>query len=196
MGALKNGYRVIDSTYTAYYLDCGFANWLSGANSWCDPYKSWLAVYNHSVTQGIPAEYAQGILGGEVCLWGESVDDNNLEPRLWPRAAAGAERWGRDEPIDADEIDELFHRMAVMRDWMVWRGVVASPVQPEFCTLYPAYCDYYRDAILDRSLRSQKGWQAKLREHGLGAFVAAFVAQGWDVMQYWNEMTMEDAAAM
>ena len=76
---------------------------------------------------------------------------------------------------------------------MVWRGVVASPVQPEFCTLYPAYCNYYRDAILHES---KTGWKAVMREHGLGDWIAVFAAQGWDVMEYWSEMTMEDVTAM
>merc|ERR1712013_275211 len=156
----------------------GFGNWLSGANSWCDPYKSWLAGYNHSVSEGVPAQFLQNVLGGEVCLWGEAVDDANLEPRLWPRAAAGAERWWTDEAIDeADEgaLNTLFLRMARMRDWMLWRGVAASPVQPEFCTLYPKYCDEYRNAIARESRRAAQSskarnsdWKAKLREHGLG----------------------------
>jgi len=145
--ALENGFKVIDSIYTSYYLDCGFGNWLTGGKSWCDPYKTWLDIYNHSLTEGVADEYLSGILGGEVCLWGEAVDENNLGPRLWPRAASAAERWWRDEALPMNELNEGFRRLAMQRDWMVHRGIIASPVQPEFCTLYPSYCDYYRDTI-------------------------------------------------
>lgn len=142
--------------YTSYYLDCGFGNWLSGGNSWCDPYKTWLNIYNHSLTDEVPEQYFNGILGGEVCLWGESVDDNNLSPRLWPRAAAAAERWWRDEILPMNELNEAFYRMAMQRDWMVHQGIIASPVQPEFCTLYPSYCDYYRDTIYDQMEQNEE----------------------------------------
>ena len=191
--ALQNGFKVIDSTsYTSYYLDCGFGNWLTGGNSWCDPYKGWLNIYNHSITQGIPSQYFKDIIGGEVCLWGESVDDYNLQPRLWPRAAAAAERWWRDEPLDMKTVDDLFHRIAMQRDWMVYRGIVASPTQPEFCTLYPQYCNYYRDQILNQ----EPDWKMKLREYNLDQFIHIFEEHGWDMVQVWKQISFDHAQEM
>jgi len=193
LAALKNGFKVIDSTYTSYYLDCGFGNWLGGGNSWCDPYKTWLNIYDHSLTDGIPAEYLNGIMGGEFCLWGESVDDNNLQPRLWPRAAAAAERWWTDTaPNGADSLNELFFRIAMQRDWMVHQGIIASPVQPRFCTLYPSYCDYYRNGKMSQS----KKWKSKLAEYGLDQFASVFEEHGWDMMEYWKELSRDTAEEM
>ena len=191
--ALKNGFKVIDSTYTSYYLDCGFGSWLTGGNSWCDPYKTWLNIYNHSLTDGIPSQYFKDIIGGEVCLWGESVDDYNLQPRLWPRAAAGAERWWRDEPLLMNKLDNTFYRIAIQRDWMVYQGIIASPVQPEFCTLYPAYCDYYRDDILNNY---DDEWKMKLKDYKLDDFIDLFEEHGWDMMEFWKDMSFESAQKM
>eukprot|EP00026_Physarum_polycephalum_P004805 Phypoly_transcript_04829.p1 GENE.Phypoly_transcript_04829~~Phypoly_transcript_04829.p1 ORF type:complete len:561 (+),score=61.11 Phypoly_transcript_04829:52-1734(+) len=83
---VKAGYRAIVSNYNAWYLDCGFG-------TWC-PYCTWLDAYNNEPTAGsdlTPAEEAL-ILGGEAGLWSEMVTDRNIDSRLWPRAAAVAER--------------------------------------------------------------------------------------------------------
>ncbi|EER10586.1 beta-hexosaminidase a, putative, partial [Perkinsus marinus ATCC 50983] len=56
----------------------------------------WAKFYDVPLTRD-----KDGILkGGEACMWGESVDDSVFMPRVWPRAAAVAERlWCADERI-------------------------------------------------------------------------------------------------
>ena len=53
--ALK-GYRVIDSASSYLYLDCGLGNFVTGGNSWCDPYKTWFKIYVHDPILGKPFE--------------------------------------------------------------------------------------------------------------------------------------------
>ena len=36
---LKNDYKIIVSNADAWYLDCGFANWVNDGSNWCSPYK-------------------------------------------------------------------------------------------------------------------------------------------------------------
>ena len=36
---LKNGYKIIVSNSDAWYLDCGYANWVGEGSNWCSPYK-------------------------------------------------------------------------------------------------------------------------------------------------------------
>ncbi|GLV44862.1 Hexosaminidase 2 [Carabus blaptoides fortunei] len=83
---LEKGYRLIISTKNAWYFDHGF---------WGNTqYYTWRTVYKNRIPRD------KGVLGGEVCMWGELVDEASVEPRVWPRAAAAAERLWSDPDTD------------------------------------------------------------------------------------------------
>lgn len=70
------------------------------------------------------------MLGGTACAWGEYIDAVNAINRVWPRAAAVAERlWSKD----ADSVDSAKHRLADLRCRMLSRGIAAQSMGPGFC---------------------------------------------------------------
>eukprot|EP01012_Entosiphon_sulcatum_P068698 TRINITY_DN9903_c0_g1_i1.p1 TRINITY_DN9903_c0_g1~~TRINITY_DN9903_c0_g1_i1.p1 ORF type:complete len:531 (+),score=89.29 TRINITY_DN9903_c0_g1_i1:22-1593(+) len=138
---LQQGYRIIDSNYKMLYLDCGEGNWISGGASWCDPFKTWDTVYNYNPLTGVPPAQQAQVLGGEVCVWGETIDGTNFETKLWPRAAAAAERFW-DNPTSPDMIGAL-HRLRDVRNAMLGMGIAVTPLQPQFCAT-SNFCDIYK----------------------------------------------------
>jgi hexosaminidase len=66
-------------------------------------------------------EQAARILGGEACMWSELVDGETVDSRVWPRAAAIAERfWSAKELTD---VDSMYARLEAVSHLLEWTGV-------------------------------------------------------------------------
>nr|GMC96037.1 beta-hexosaminidase 1 [Ipomoea batatas] len=51
----------------------------------------WDEVYYADPLEDIDdAQQQKLVLGGEVCMWGETADASNVQQTIWPRAAAAA----------------------------------------------------------------------------------------------------------
>jgi len=71
----------------------------------------------HYLVDPLPAasdlspEQQARILGGEACMWTEQAGPQTIDSRIWPRAAAVAERlWS---PRNVDSVDDMYRRLAV-----------------------------------------------------------------------------------
>lgn len=80
-----------------YYLD-GMKS--AGEHYLADPDPS---------NSGLTAEERGRILGGEVCMWGEQVDQHTIDSRIWPRSAAIAERFW--SPENVRDVNDMYRRL-------------------------------------------------------------------------------------
>jgi hexosaminidase len=61
------------------------------------------------------------ILGGELAMWGEFVTPENVDSRIWPRAAAVAERlWS---PQDVTDVRSMYRRLDAVTAELEQRGL-------------------------------------------------------------------------
>ncbi|MEO8736362.1 MAG: beta-N-acetylhexosaminidase, partial [Edaphobacter sp.] len=52
------------------------------------------------------------VLGGEVCMWGEQLNERTIDSRIWPRTAAIAERFWSPENIT--DVNDMYRRLNVV----------------------------------------------------------------------------------
>lgn len=144
MDLIQDGYKVIVSHVDAWYLDCGFGRWRETGEAACDPYRPWQTVYNHRPWQQFqPEQQHNQIVGGEVCLWSEQLDEYALDSRLWPRTAAFAERLWTDPAVDTVTYtirEDVYTRLNTQRDRLVRRGIKAEALWPLWCSQNPGMC--------------------------------------------------------
>ncbi len=99
--AARQGYRGLLSS--GYYLD-GMAP--ASQHYAVDP------MANADAT--LTPEQQKLILGGEACMWAEFISDENVDSRIWPRAAAVAERlWSAQDVRDPDSMYRRLNAVSV-----------------------------------------------------------------------------------
>ncbi len=91
----KQGYQGVLSA--PYYLD---AMRPAGAHYLADPLPS---------TADLSPERRRLILGGEVCMWAEQLNERTIDSRVWPRTAAIAERFWSPEQVR--DVDDMYRRL-------------------------------------------------------------------------------------
>ena len=114
-----------------YYLDCGMGNKYGGL-TWCEPYKTWLEVYNFEPEDYVSGEAKDRVLGGEVCAWSEMNTDSNIHWKLWPRSAAMGERLWASRVKDVD-VKDLGLRLLEVKRRINAMGIATDNVMLRAC---------------------------------------------------------------
>ena len=57
----------------------------------------------------LTADEQKRILGGEVCMWGEQIDEETVDSRVWPRTVAVAERFW--SPQNDTDVNDMYRRL-------------------------------------------------------------------------------------
>ncbi|CAE7272190.1 HEXO1 [Symbiodinium natans] len=102
--------------------------------------EDWQGMYDNDPVGGVPEDQKDKVLGGEGCMWGETVDGSDQAPTVWPRLAAIAERlWSA--PASSAAAAET--RLGAFRCLLLRRGVAAGPTmgQGRAAPPGPGSCD-------------------------------------------------------
>jgi len=131
----NNSFILSPSDYL--YLDCGVGN-KYGGRSWCDPYKTWLKIYQFEPTNYSLPE--SNILGAEAPAWAEQIDDFNIELKLWPRVLSLAERLWMPKNNDPINLGSLIKRLNAFSAKLRERGIPSNPVTRQYCEIHMDEC--------------------------------------------------------
>ncbi|XP_045450684.1 chitooligosaccharidolytic beta-N-acetylglucosaminidase [Melitaea cinxia] len=122
---IRMGYNTVSVPKDIWYLDHGF---------WGNTkYSNWRRMYAHTLPRD------PNMLGGEVAMWSEYVDAQALDTRVWPRAAAVAERLWAD-PAGAGGAAGAEPRLQRARARLAARGVRGDALAPAWCALHDLRC--------------------------------------------------------
>lgn len=117
---------VTGTNLTALLSSCWYLDHLKSGGDWkefymCDPHDFPGTTHQKKL-----------VIGGEACMWSESVDSENVLQRIFPRVCAAAERlWS---PSNVNNLIDASQRLEEHTCRMKSRGLPAQPPNgPGFC---------------------------------------------------------------
>jgi hexosaminidase len=147
--AARQGYRGLLSF--GYYLDLMQPAW---QHYGIDPLGNSAAA--------LSPEEQQRILGGEGCMWAEFMSQENVDERIWPRAAAIAERlWS---PQQVHDVDSMYARLHSVSDQLDWMGLMHRVSKRRMLERLGGSNDIESLLVLAQAVEPVKGY-ARARGH-------------------------------
>ncbi|KAL0401476.1 UNVERIFIED_CONTAM: Beta-hexosaminidase 1 [Sesamum latifolium] len=129
-------YFVLRAQEIAISLNWTPVNWEETFNAFPTSLNPRTVVHNWLGSGVCPKAVAKGItdvseqklvLGGEVCMWGETAASN--VQKIWPRAAAAAERLWSNKESSRSPKSSVLPRLEYFRCLLTRRGVPVAPVR-------------------------------------------------------------------
>ena len=124
-----------------YYLDCSFGN-KYGGKSWCDPMKTFWRIYSYEPSMFFD-DHDERMLGAEVPVWSEIMSADSIEIKVWPRAAAMADRMWGDKNTTRVDVVGLVQRQNLLTDYLQARGVPVGHNTGTWCEVFAERCFAY-----------------------------------------------------
>jgi hexosaminidase len=94
--------------------------------------SSWASIFVEELMPiGLTPAEQKNILGGAAAMWGETMDDSDIDTIVWPDTAAVAERlWSQPKSINptALDVDAATLRLIPHRCRLYQRGIRAKPL--------------------------------------------------------------------
>ncbi|XP_045501679.1 probable beta-hexosaminidase fdl [Colias croceus] len=128
-----SGIRTVISHEDAWDLNSGYGSWYEETGGTI--YNSWQRVYEHRPWS---RKSIKCLEGGEATIWTSTLSACALDPRIWPRAAALAERLWSDRAEGATR--PVYARLDIHRSRLKSRGIQVSPLWSTWCTHNPYTC--------------------------------------------------------
>ncbi|CAK1553013.1 unnamed protein product [Leptosia nina] len=128
-----SGLRTIISHQDAWDINNGYSKWYEETGS--SNYNSWQRVYEHRPWARKDIKYVEG---GEATVWSSTLSTDGLDSRVWPRAAALAERLWSDRAEGATR--PVHARLDIHRLRLKTRGIQVSPLWSNWCSQNPYTC--------------------------------------------------------
>jgi len=152
---VSKGYQIVQMVNSHLFLDCGIGNYISGAESWCDPYKTWQMIYAFDPLEGIPSQKQSQVLGAQAAMWTEMTSKETIVSRIFPRASAMSEvLWsGADINYFSNPTPDAMGRFLKFREFLTRFNLSVSAPTSKFCLLHPEHCQSYLHNVYEN--RSQ-----------------------------------------
>jgi hexosaminidase len=121
-GTVKFDARISGDSITGTARLSFFTLQLRGARSGGSDMEAGQPLPEFTRIDPLTEEQAKRLLGGEACMWTEMVDARTLESRVWPRAAAVAEKLWSPRTL-TDDTGDMYRRLLVLDDRLEGLGL-------------------------------------------------------------------------
>ncbi len=115
-------------------------------------------------SSGLTDDEAAHILGGEATMWGEWVDPETIDSRIWPRTAAIAERFW--SPREVTDVDDMYRRLAAVSVDLEQLGLTHEKNRDMLLRRLAHTADLGPLHTLADVIEPVKGYQRGAQQHG------------------------------